>query len=104
VFPIHKAGTDIIQDGQPAENPDNLEGPGNAKSVDRVGFETDDVFFLEEDLALVGRIITRDQVDQGRLARPVGADQPNDLSGSNGKGDLFDSAEATKPPREVQTP
>jgi hypothetical protein len=59
---------------------DRLEGAGDALGRDAGRQAAGHVLARDDDAALVGRDEAGDDVDQGRLARPVRADQPEDLA------------------------
>jgi len=71
---------DIVQDRQVGEQPNVLEGAGDAPLRDLVGFEPDQAFPVE--LHLAGRrfIDAGHQVEGGGFAGAVGADQADQLA------------------------
>ena len=70
----------VLQHGQPGEQPRELEGPPDAELEHAIGRGVGDVVALEADLAALDALVAGDHVEERRLARPVGADQPVDLS------------------------
>ena len=81
VFHVEMIGDlDIVQDRQVGEQPDVLEGPGDAPLRDLVGFETDQAFAVELHLARCRFIDAGHQVESGGLAGAVRADQADQLA------------------------
>jgi len=56
-------------------------------------------FAGEEDRSPLGRIETRQAIEEGRLARAVGADEAEDFVVVDGEADIVDGDEAVKAPR-----
>src|SRR5262249_2100589 len=68
----------VLEHGHPREERQVLEGPPDPERGDPVGPEPEERVPIEEDLAVVRRVEPADAVEQGRLASPVGADEPGD--------------------------
>ena len=64
----------VFQHAQIAKDFGRLEHAGNAHLVDLVGFAPQHRLAVEHDRAGVGDELADEAVEQGRLARPVGAD------------------------------
>ncbi len=78
VHPAVAAGQHVFEHGEILEEADGLEGPGDAELDDAVGGPVRDVSALEADSSPVGAVIAGDEVEDGGLARPVRADEPDD--------------------------
>src|SRR5690606_3153292 len=84
------------QDGHVGEEPDVLEGAGDACLGDEVGLGRQDGA-LVADLALGGDVEAGEAVEEGGLAGAVGADETDDLAAVDGEVDAAyggESAEA----------
>src|SRR5207247_5352515 len=96
---------DVLGDGEGGEDPRVLEGATEAVRRPPVGTPAGDVDAAEEDAAGVRRQQSGDQVEDRRLAGAVGADEPEDLMGGEGKGhvvDRGDAAEAAGEPADLE--
>jgi|GEM_PF-5000311 len=71
---------EVLVSGQLIEGPHHLEGPGDPELGDPVGHLGADLPALEDHLSGIRLHEPRDQVDQGGLARAVGADDPEELA------------------------
>ncbi len=71
----------MVAHGHTHEQLDALERAADAEAGPPVDGEHADVVAGEGDPALVGGGDAVEAVEQGRLARPVGSDQPDDLTG-----------------------
>src|SRR4029453_5751582 len=71
-------------------------GGGHPEAGNAVGRETGDRLLLEGDLAGGRREIARHQVEQGRLAGAVGADDAGDRARLDGEGDVGDGEQAAE--------
>jgi hypothetical protein len=87
---------DIIQHRQVIEQPDVLKGPGNAASAYGIGRKPLDVFITEADTAFVGFIYAGDEIKDGGLAGPVGADQADQFAFFHVKDEVQHCAQAAK--------
>ena len=72
-------GHHVLLDGHVQEQPQRLERPRDAPARDLVRGEAHDRLAVEKDLSLVRRVDPRDEVEEGRLARPVRPDHADDL-------------------------
>ena len=79
-----------------ASGPDLLPGADHAEPADRVGLEAVDAGPLEEHVALGGRVVAGDAVEEGGLAGAVGADQPDDLAEADVEADVGVGGEAAE--------
>jgi len=68
----------VVEDGQAAEQGDVLKGAGNAQRGDVARLLLRDVLAFEDDAAGVRLVESRDHVQEGGLARAVGADDGDD--------------------------
>jgi hypothetical protein len=72
----------VLEDGHLTEEALVLEGARDADRGDGVRRQGGQVLaaVIEADTAPAGPVETRDHVEHGRLARAIGADQPDDLA------------------------
>ena len=70
----------VLEHGQAREEPRELEGAPDAEAEHAVRRGVGDVGAAEAHLTLLDALIAGDDVEQGRLARAVGPDQPVDLA------------------------
>jgi len=70
----------ILEHREPVEDIGDLEGPRDASSAYLVSWELTDIFALENDSAPVRAKDACDQIEQGRLAGPVGPDNRDELA------------------------
>jgi hypothetical protein len=87
---------EVVQHGHAFEERDVLEGAGDAKTGDFVGFQAGDVAVFDKDAAAVGVIPTADAVDQRSLARPVWANDGQDLTSAGGQAHIIQSSNPTR--------
>ena len=69
----------VVLHGHAGEEPDVLEGPGDAQAIELVHGLAPGVLAVQQDPALGGLIHVGQQVEDRGLARAVGADEPRDL-------------------------
>ena len=86
---------DVLQDGHVGEEPDVLEGAGDAGRGDLEGLGRQDVA-LVADLALGGDVEAGEAVEEGGLAGAVGADEADDLAAVDGEVDVAYGGEAAE--------
>ena len=82
--PFHRPGGetgdhDIGDDGQAPEGPHVLKGAGDTHIDDVPDLMADELFPLEADASRIGFQYPGEKAQQGGLARPVGADEAQDL-------------------------
>src|SRR5882724_12274691 len=77
----HRGEGDVVDDAESAERARYLVGAGQAEPGDPVSPDPGDVPAVEHDPAAVGLVVAADHVDQRRLARPVRADEAENLAG-----------------------
>ena len=94
--PAVVADHDVLDDGKFREEPDVLEGSGDARLGDPVGLLTGDRFALVVDHAFRGRVVTGDHVEEGRLACAVWSDEADDLVLLEGEVKVVDGDEAAE--------
>src|SRR5438552_2064076 len=70
--------------------------PVRSRMSSRIGPGAGDVASVEDDAALVGRQITRDEVEDRGLAGPVGADETEDLALPHAELDTVHGADAAE--------
>ena len=85
---------DVVAHGQPLEDRRLLEGPHHALSSDDVRREAGDTLAFEQHLAARRLHERRDQLEEGRLARAVRADDGEDFPGSTLKRHIVDGDQA----------
>ena len=78
---------------QALEQQHALEGAGEAGAAALEGGPERDVGAGEPHAALGRRLESRQHIDQGRLARAIGPDQPEDLARRQGQAHLLDGAQ-----------
>ena len=86
----------VIQRCHIGEQPDILEGTGDAQAVDLVGGHSLDVDAVDQHATPGGLVHTGKQVENGGLARAVGADEAGDLSGANRNVEAVHGGEAAE--------
>ena len=91
-----QADLHIVLHGQVVEQPDVLEGAGDAHAVDLGGVFAVGVDAVQQDGAPGGLIDLGEQVEHRGLARAVGADEAGDLGAAHGDIELVDSGEAAE--------
>ena len=91
---------DVLQHGHVGEEPDVLEGAGDACLGDQVGLGRQDGA-LVADRALGGDVQPGEAVEEGGLAGAVGADESDDLARVDGE---VDPLTAVRPPKRMVTP
>jgi hypothetical protein len=91
------AGHDVLEDGQRREQRHVLERAGDADLDDLVGGDAQEVPLVERDLAGVGLVQPADDVEEGGLAGPVGADQGADLALLDGEREAVERHDAAEP-------
>ena len=94
-------GDDVLLHREVLEQADVLEGTRDARAVDLRGVETVNVPAVEEDGAVRGLVDLREQVEDGRLARAVGADEARDLRAADGDVEAVDRLQAAEGDAEV---
>jgi hypothetical protein len=75
-----RADFDVLDDAEPIEEADVLEGPHDAGARDRVPGPAAERRTVEQDASGRRCVDARDAVQQRRLAGPVRADQSDDLT------------------------
>src|SRR5205807_3647966 len=75
-----RADLDVLQRGQPGEQPDVLEGADHACARDTMARAAAERPTVQQDPAGARRVDAGDAVQQRRLPRPVRADQADDLA------------------------
>lgn len=89
------ADEDVLQDGHVGEEPDVLEGAGDAGLGDEVGLGRQEGAAVA-DGALGGDVEAGEAVEEGGLAGAVGADEADDLAFADGEADVVDGGEAAE--------
>src|SRR5260221_2251247 len=87
---------DIFQHRHFGEEPDVLEGAGHAPLADLVRLATSDVAAFEQYGSAVGTIDPAETIEEGGLARAVGADDADDPVGADAKIDVLHRLEAAE--------
>src|SRR5699024_664318 len=90
------ASDDVVQDGHRGEEVESLEGPGDTCTGHVVGTSPGWWGTLPGDGPLRGAQHTGKNVEQGGLARTVGADEPDDGSGPHSKPDVVECGESSE--------
>ena len=89
----HGGDHHVLEHAQAAEQAHPLEGPGEPGAGDLIGRPAGQVAAERQDPAAGRRQHAGDHVDQRRLARAVGADQPQDLAALEPQADAVDRAQ-----------
>ena len=85
-----KGCRDILEDSEISEEGVELECPPDAKSSNLVRLFVGDIPLIEEDLSARRGEYARHKVEDGRLTRAVGSDEPDDLAPCDGHVQLVD--------------
>ena len=91
----------IVQRGHVGKQADILEGTGNAQTVDLVGGHSLDIDAVNQHGAPGGLVHAGEQVENGGLARAVGADQAGNLGRANGDIEAVHGGQAAEVNAEV---
>src|SRR4029453_3095994 len=94
-------GEHVLVRGQRREQADPLKRARDAAPVDARRRQTGDAASGEGDRAALGAVDARDQIEDGRLSRPVRADQPDQLADIDGERDAAHRREAAEAQRAV---
>src|SRR5690554_7965831 len=86
----------VLQAGEPREDDGLLVAAADAHARDLARLLALDRLPLEEDLPFGGRRLAGEQVDQGTLARPVGAENGVDLALAKREVDVVDRHQAAE--------
>ena len=88
----------IVEHVEVREDAGRLKGPGDAEPGDPVRLPAGpgDRRVADHELAVVGRVDAGEQVEQGGLARPVGADDTGDGPGLGGERHVVDRDDAAE--------
>src|SRR5215468_1397916 len=86
----------VLDQGEPLERARDLEGAADAAVDDAVRGETGDLAAFEYNRSRRGRKGARQHVEDGALARAVGADQAEDLALIDLEGDVADGRETAE--------
>ena len=89
-------GADVVEDAHRAEEPDVLEGAGHAAFGEHVRFHAGGGFSVEGDLAFGRLIDAGDHVEDGGLARAVGADEADQLALADFQAHVADRRQAAE--------
>ena len=87
---------DVVQNGHIRKQTDILEGSGNAQLVDLVYRHSLDVDAVDQHGAAGGLIDAGEQIENGGLARAVGADQAGNFGGADGNVEAVHSRQAAE--------
>ena len=90
------AGQDVLQHGEVPEEAYGLERAGYAEFHDGMRLSAPDALAVEKNVAALGDIVAGDAVENGGLARAVGADEPDNGSPVHGEIKLIDGHKAAK--------
>ena len=101
VEPAVLAHQHVVEHAHVLEEPDRLEGARDPLADDGVGPEADQARAVEPDLAPVRPEQPRDEVEEGRLARPVRADEADDAARRDHQLHVAHRHEAAEAPRQT---
>jgi hypothetical protein len=86
----------VVQDGEPCEEFNVLEGSPNAKPGNSVGREMVNVLIFEGHPSFLGTIKSIDAIEDARFPSPVGSDDGQHLSLSDIKTDPGEGSDTSK--------
>ena len=86
----------VVENGHIRKQPDILEGTGNAQLIDLVHRHSLDVDAVDQHRATGGLVNAGEQVENGGLARAVGADQAGNLGGADGDVEAIHGSQAAE--------
>ncbi len=89
-------GLHVLEGAEAAEDARDLEGPAEAAPAEILRSQAAHLLAPHVDLAGVVREVTGDQVEQGGLARAVGADDGSEVAGGHGEVDAVDGLDAAE--------
>src|SRR5207248_3525548 len=92
---------EVLEHGHAGEDLEALERTAHAQTRPLVGLDVGDVDALEEHAALGGGQQTGEAVEQGGLARAVGADERGDLARRHRQRHVVDGEQAAEPHRDL---
>ncbi len=91
----------ILEDGEIREQPRDLKGPRDAACRALMGRQACHVFAEQDDSPSSRGDFTTDQIEERRLARPVGPDHGMALARANRQAHAIDCLQATEVPRDT---
>ena len=94
------ADDDVVEDRHALKGPHDLEGAPHPEPADAVGLASDEGLACEDDLAALGLEEAVQEIEEGRLARAVGADDAEDGPFLDREADLIDRAQPAEGFRE----
>src|SRR5439155_22370528 len=95
---VARTDVDVLAHGHRAEELDVLERPRDPERDDAMRRSAQERLAVEDDVALVRAVEARDDVERGRLPRPVRPDQPDDLPRADVEGDAVQRDDPAEPP------
>ena len=78
-LPEERPHHDVLHQAEPRQGTNQLKGPPDAQAASPVGRHFAHIPIFKKDFSLRGKVDAGDDVDEGRLPRPVRADDPQDL-------------------------
>ena len=93
---LMQAHLDVVDDRQLFEQADVLERAGHAHPVDLIGLFAGRGHSIDQDGAAGGLVNVGEQVENGGLARAVGADQASDLVAADHQVEAVHGGQAAK--------
>src|SRR5437773_2090998 len=94
--PVETPDAHVVEGREPGERPHELERPRDALGAHTVGRPAGDITVAEADRAAVRHQGPGDQVEERRLAGPVGTHDPDQLAVRDGEADLADRAHSAE--------
>src|SRR5215468_6914108 len=86
----------VVRHRELAEELRGLKGAGDAEARDGVGRGAGDAEAAQCDVAPIRAVVAGEDVQQGRLARAVGADDGGDTGGGDGERDIVEGGHAAE--------
>src|SRR5690625_1047842 len=95
------AHQNVVEHAHAAEERDVLKGAGDAAPRDAMRLQVVDLSALEGDRPFLRRVESGDGVDEGGLARAVGADQAEDLALADARRDVLQGVHTAEPAADI---
>jgi hypothetical protein len=95
------ADDDILRDRQTHEWPHDLKRPPRAGGAHFVGLAPDEIDAIQENFAAIRSQESVEKIEYGRLAGPVGTDNPEDRSFHHVETDILNSLQSAETARQI---
>src|SRR5262245_30659137 len=91
----------VLDDRHGAEGGCDLKGTADAEAPDVAGLKADYAAIGKFDVAAIGRELSVDHVEAGRLARAIGPDQSQELTFADVEADILNGVHAAESLRQI---